>query len=126
MGHPKDSLDAPPPIIVGSSGSRIRDLDGNEVIDAVGGLWNVNLGYSCQPIKDAIASQLNELPYYSTFRGSTNDKVIELSYEVVKFFSEEGMARVFFTSGGSDSVDTALKLARQYHKITGKPEERNS
>lgn len=121
MGYPSEAADSPSPIIVGGSGVRIRDLQGREVIDAVGGLWNVNLGYSCTPIKEAIARQLDELPYYSAFRGSTNDKAIELSYDVVEFFASDGMARAFFTSGGSDSVETSLKLARQYHRAKGEP-----
>jgi len=97
----------------------ITDIDGHSVVDGVGGLWNVNLGYSCQPIKDAITSQLAKLPYYSTFRGTSNDVAIELSYELGEFFAPDGMSRAFFTSGGSDSVETALRLARQYHKLRG-------
>ncbi len=119
MAHPADSQANPPAIIVGGEGVRITDVDGHSVIDAVGGLWNVNLGYSCQPVKDAIAAQLNELPYYSTFRGTSNDKVIELSYELREFFAPDGLTRAFFTSGGSDSVEVALKLARQYHRARG-------
>ena len=68
MAHPADSMARPPRIITGAEGVRIRDIDGHETIDAVGGLWNVNLGFSCQPVKDAIARQLDVLPYYSTFR----------------------------------------------------------
>ena len=119
MAHPADSLANPPKIITGGSGVRIIDVDGNETIDAVGGLWNVNLGYSCEPVKEAIARQLDALPYYSTFRGTSNDAVITLSYELADFFAEDGLVRAFFTSGGSDSIETALRLARQYHKIRG-------
>jgi len=119
MTAPSDSLKNPPAIIVGGEGVRIRDIDGHQVVDAVGGLWNVNLGYSCQPIKDAIAAQLDALPYYSTFRGTSNDKVIELAEELRSFFAPDGLTRAFFTSGGSDSVETALRLARQFHKIRG-------
>lgn len=119
MAHPADSRANPPAIITGASGVRITDIDGHEVVDAVGGLWNVNLGFSCQPIKEAIAAQLEALPYYSTFRGTTNDKVIELAEELREFFGPDGVSRAFFTSGGSDSVETALRLARQYHKIKG-------
>lgn len=119
MAHPGDSLANPPRIITGGEGVRIKDIDGRETIDAVGGLWNVNLGYSCQPVKDAITRQMDALPYYSTFRGTSNDAVIALSYELADFFAEDGMTRAFFTSGGSDSVETALRLARQYHKIRG-------
>ena len=121
MTSPKDSIDNPPKIIMGSKGVTITDIDGHTVVDAVGGLWNVNLGYSCQPVKDAIAAQLDTLPYYSTFRGTTNDAAIELSYELGQFFAPDGLSRAFFTSGGSDSVETALRLARQYHKLRGEP-----
>ncbi|MEM9873023.1 MAG: aminotransferase class III-fold pyridoxal phosphate-dependent enzyme, partial [Pseudomonadota bacterium] len=78
MAHPADSMANPPTILTGGEGVFITDVDGHRTIDAVGGLWNVNLGYSCQPVKDAIAAQLEALPYYSTFRGTSNDKAIEL------------------------------------------------
>lgn len=119
MAHPADSLLNPPAIITGGQGVRITDVDGHETIDAVGGLWNVNLGFSCEPVKQAIAKQLEQLPYYSTFRGTTNDAVIELSYMLREFFKPDGLSRAFFTSGGSDSVEIALRLARQYHKVRG-------
>ena len=119
MAHPGAMQDAPPKIITSADGIHISDIDGHRVLDAVGGLWNVNLGYSCQPIKDAIADQLQVLPYYSAFKGTTTDLAIELSDVVVDSFDQEGMARDFFTSGGSDSVETALKLARQYHRLRG-------
>ena len=119
MSAPSDSLKTPPTIITGAQGTRIRDVDGHEVVDGVGGLWNVNLGYSCQPVKDAIAAQLDRLPYYSIFRGTSNDAVIELAEALRAFFEPDGLTRAFFTSGGGDSVETALRLARQYHKIRG-------
>lgn len=119
MAHPADSLKNAPTIITGAQGVRITDVDGRETIDAVGGLWNVNLGYSAQTVKDAIFQQLNQLPYYSTFRGTSNDAVIELSYMLREFFAPDGLTRAFFTSGGSDSIEIALRLARQFHKIRG-------
>ncbi|MEM8755436.1 MAG: aminotransferase class III-fold pyridoxal phosphate-dependent enzyme, partial [Pseudomonadota bacterium] len=61
------------------------------------------------------------LPYYSTFRGTTNDAAIELSWRLQAFFEPEGLTRAFFTSGGSDSVEVALRLARQHHKLVGAP-----
>ena len=119
MAHPADSAANPPIVVTKAHGVRIADMDGHEVVDAVGGLWNVNLGYSCEPVKAAIRDQLDALPYYSTFRGTTNDAVIELSWRLSEFFGEDGLTRAFFTSGGSDSVETALKLARQYHRVRG-------
>ncbi|MEM7487640.1 MAG: aminotransferase class III-fold pyridoxal phosphate-dependent enzyme [Pseudomonadota bacterium] len=117
MAHPGEMQANPPKVITSASGVHITDMDGHEAIDAVGGLWNVNLGYSCQPVKDAIARQLGKLPYYSAFKGTTNDAAIELSVKLAEMFGPDGMTRAFFTSGGSDSIDTAMKLARQYHRL---------
>lgn len=119
MTHPADSTANPPTILTGGEGVYITDVDGHRSIDAVGGLWNVNLGYSSAPVKAAIADQLDALPYYSTFRGTSNDKAIELAYLLADFFAPDGMTRSFFTSGGSDSIEVALKFARQYHRIRG-------
>ncbi len=119
MAHPAEMLANPPKIITAASGVTLTDVDGHKSLDAVGGLWNVNLGYSVDPIKKAIADQLQELPYYSVFRGTANGPSIELSAMLAEWFAAEGMVRSFFTSGGSDSIETALRLARQYHKIRG-------
>ncbi len=119
MAHPADMQQHPPAIITAATGVELTDIDGHRTLDAVGGLWNANLGYSCDPIKQAITEQLNALPYYSIFRGTSNDKAIELSCELQEWFKPEGMVRSFFTSGGSDSVETCLRLARQYHKVRG-------
>ena len=119
MAHPADSFANPPDIITEAEGVEIIDVDGHRTVDAVGGLWNVNLGYSCAPVKEAIFAQLNKLPYYSIFRGTSNDAVIELSWMLQEFFAPDGLSRAFFTSGGSDSVEVALRLARQYHKVRG-------
>ncbi|MCY4240674.1 MAG: aminotransferase class III-fold pyridoxal phosphate-dependent enzyme, partial [Rhodobacter sp.] len=119
MAHPGDMRANPPTIITEAHGTRIRDIDGHEVVDAVGGLWNVNLGFSCEPVKNAISTQLDRLPYYSAFRGTTSDVIIELSELLHDFFTPDGLSRAFYTSGGGDSVETALRLARQYHKIKG-------
>jgi adenosylmethionine-8-amino-7-oxononanoate aminotransferase len=119
MAHPAEMQASPPRVIMKGEGVHVTDLQGRTVLDAVGGLWNVNLGYSCDPIKRAIAAQLDELPYYSGFRGTSTSPSIELAWELAQWFEPEGMTRAFFTSGGSDSVETALRLARQYWKIRG-------
>ncbi|CUH74793.1 aminotransferase class III-fold pyridoxal phosphate-dependent enzyme [Tropicibacter naphthalenivorans] len=121
MGHPGEAQANPPKIITGAQGVNITDIDGHQVVDAVGGLWCVNLGYSNDVVKQAIADQLQELPYYSAFAGSTNPTAIEAAFAVHEFFAEDGIGRVFFTSGGSDSVETCLRMARQYHRLRGQP-----
>ena len=122
MGHPGDLQSNAPTIIDRAEGVRIFDLDGHEAVDAVGGLWCANLGYSNNVVKQAISDQLFKLPYYSAFAGTSNAPAIEAAEAVVNFFKEDGMARVFFTSGGSDSVDTAMRMARQYHRLRGQPQ----
>ena len=119
MAHPAEMREHPPIVVASAEGVEITDVNGHTALDAVGGLWNVNLGYSCQPIKDAINEQLATLPYYSTFRGTSNAPAVELSYALTEWFKEDGLVRAFFTSGGSDAVETALRLARQYHRIRG-------
>ena len=119
MAHPAEMREHAPTMITKAEGVRITDVDGHSTIDAVGGLWCTNLGYSVDPIKEAITKQLEVMPYYNTFRGMTNDKAVELSHVLQEFFAPDGLTRSFFTSGGSDSVETALRLARQYHKIRG-------
>ncbi len=122
MAHPAEMRAHPPKIIHAAAGCELTDIEGKHVLDAVGGLWNVNLGYSCDPVKKAIRDQLDELPYYSSFRGTTTSPLIELSFEIVEWFKPDGMSRAFFTSGGSDSVESCLRLARQFHKLNGQPE----
>ncbi|BCH20678.1 aspartate aminotransferase family protein [Mesorhizobium sp. L-8-3] len=119
MAHPAEMRANPPKVITAAEGVTLTDVDGHKSLDAVGGLWNVNLGYSCDPIKQAISRQLDQLAYYSAFRGTATGPAVELSYALAEWFRPDGLVRSFFTSGGSDSVETALRLARQYHKIRG-------
>ncbi len=76
MAHPAEMRAHPPKIIMKGEGVYVTDIDGRSVLDAVGGLWNVNLGYSCDPIKQAITDQLDVLPFYSGFRG-TIDRTVD-------------------------------------------------
>lgn len=70
-------------------------------------------------LKKAISDQLDRLPYYSNFKGTTTPPTIELAERLVEIMKPEGMAKAFFTSGGSDSIESALKMARQYWKMLG-------
>ncbi|MBL8266670.1 aminotransferase class III-fold pyridoxal phosphate-dependent enzyme [Steroidobacter sp.] len=119
MAHPAEMLAHPPIVLAKAEGVMLEDQTGHRSLDAVGGLWCVNLGHSCEPVKDAIREQLDILPFFNAFRGTSNEPAIDLAAKLAEFFRPEGLTRAFFTSGGSDSVDTALRLARQYHKIRG-------
>lgn len=122
MSHPGDMQKNPPRIVTDAEGVEVIDIDGHRLLDAVGGLWNVSLGHSAPTVKKAMTDQIERMAFYNTFRGTTNDRVIELSIALRDYFAPEGMERAFFTSGGSDSVETALRLARQYQRIIGQPE----
>jgi len=119
MAHPQAMIDTPPDIITRGEGSWVWDVDGHKLLDGVGGLWSVNLGFGRTEIRDAIVEQLDELPFYNTFRGTTHPRAIELSARIVELMEPDGVAAVFFSNGGSDAVEGALKFARQYWKIKG-------
>ena len=119
MAHPQGMRDAPPDIIARGEGSWIWDIDGHKMIDGVGGLWSANLGFGRTEIRDAIVAQLDELAFYNTFRGTTHPRAIELSARLVKIMQPDGVAAVLFGNGGSDAVEGALKIARQFWKLKG-------
>lgn len=119
MAHPAAMKKSKPDIVARGEGCWIWDVDGHKMLDGVGGLWASNLGHSATSVRDAIVAQLDELPFYNTFRGTSHPRAIELSAKLVKMMEPDGVASVMFSSGGSDAVETALKLARQYHKLRG-------
>lgn len=119
MAHPAAMKKTPPDIVARGEGCWIWDVDGHKLLDGVGGLWASNLGHSATAVRDAIVAQLDELPFYNTFRGTTHPRSIELSARLVQLMEPDGVAGVMFSSGGSDAVEGALKIARQYHKLRG-------
>ncbi len=119
MAHPAAMQKNRPDIIARGKGVYVWDIDGHEMIDGVAGLWSSNLGHSCQAVRDAVVAQLDELPFFNTFRGTTHPKAIELSTELVKLMQPEGVRAVMFSNGGSDAVEGALKIARQFWKLQG-------
>ncbi|MGO4607687.1 aminotransferase class III-fold pyridoxal phosphate-dependent enzyme [Variovorax sp. 2RAF20] len=119
MAHPRAMEANRPDIIARGEGCWIWDIDGHKMIDGVGGLWCSNLGHSNRRVRDAIMAQLDELPFYNTFRGTTHVRAIELSKRLVGMMEPENVSAVMFSNGGSDAVESALKLARQYHRLRG-------
>jgi adenosylmethionine-8-amino-7-oxononanoate aminotransferase len=99
-------------------GVHVWDEDGRRYIDATAGLWYCNVGFGRGEIADAAAAQLRRLSAYSTFGDVSNRPAIELA-ERVADLSPDPDSRVFFTSGGSDSIDTAAKMARRYWQLLG-------
>jgi putrescine aminotransferase len=126
MLHPFSVVEStsttPPMIIDRGEGSFIYDVDGNAYLDAVSSLWNVNVGHRHPVVNRAIVEQLNRIAYYKIFTDTSNIPAIELSRKVMQLAEPEGMAKIFFVSGGSDAVETAFKLVRQYWKLEGEPQ----
>jgi putrescine---pyruvate transaminase len=119
MAHPGAMKKTAPDIIARGEGCFIWDVDGHRMLDGVGGLWSSNLGHSNRRVRDAVVAQLDELPFYNVFRGTTHVRAIELSTRLVKLMQPENVAAVLFSNGGSDAVEGALKIARQYWKLKG-------
>lgn len=105
--------------ITRGEGCRVFDIQGNAYLDCHAGLWLVNVGYGRREIADAIATQAHELAWFSSFEGYTNVPSTDLSERLIDLLRPEGMAKVFFSSGGSDAVETALKITRMYWKLRG-------
>ncbi len=119
MVDPKLPERSPAMCIARGDGVYVFDEAGKRYLDTVASLWNVNVGHNRPEIRAAIVAQLDKLAYYSTFVNTTNAPAAELATRLMAMFAPEKMARVMFSSGGSDAVETAIKLARQYWKLEG-------
>jgi putrescine aminotransferase len=99
-----------------ADGAYVWDTDGRRYLDATASLWYCNVGWGRQEIADAVAAQMRELPAYSTFGDLANRPALELCDRVAALAPVSG-SKVFLTSGGSDSIDTATKMARRYWQL---------
>ncbi|HVO46597.1 MAG TPA: aspartate aminotransferase family protein [Steroidobacteraceae bacterium] len=122
MLHPNEMQRRAPIRIVRGDGCYVYDDSGKRLVDGVAGLWNVNVGHNRPEVKAAIVAQLDELEYFQLFDGVSHPRAEELSALLMELTAEEGMRRVIYSSGGSDAVETALKLARQYWRLQGQPD----
>jgi len=106
-----------PRLFVKSSGMHYWTDDGRQVLDAVAGLWCVNAGHNRPKIVQAIQQQAAEMDYAPPFQ-MAHPKAFELADKVAKL-TPAGLNKVFFTNSGSESVETALKMALAYHRVRG-------
>ncbi|HKT72637.1 MAG TPA: aspartate aminotransferase family protein [Steroidobacteraceae bacterium] len=106
-----------PRLLGRASGMHYWTPDGRQILDGTAGLWCVNAGHGRPEITDAVAKQLAQLDYAPAFQ-MAHPAVFELANAVVKI-APAGLDRVFFTNSGSESVDTALKIALAYHRARG-------
>ncbi len=108
---------AKPRVISGASGHYYTLDDGTRLYDTFSGLWTSGLGHCHPKIVEAVQQQVAKLDYCMTFQ-VTNNKAIELADRVIKM-APDGIDHCFFTNSGSESVDTALKIALGYHRARG-------
>jgi adenosylmethionine-8-amino-7-oxononanoate aminotransferase len=105
--------DADVPVIVSGDGCYLTDMNGKRYLDALAGLFSVNLGYGFgEEIGQAALAQMKELPFYTNW-SYAHPRAIELAGELAALAPGD-LNRVFFVSGGSEAVESAWKLARQY------------
>ncbi|MEM7243341.1 MAG: aspartate aminotransferase family protein [Pseudomonadota bacterium] len=107
-------------VIKSAKGAYLYDNDGNEFLDAMAGLWCVNIGYGRTELAEVAYRQMQELPFYNTFFKSTHVPVIALS-EKLASLAPKAMNNVFFANGGSDANDTNVRMVRHYWARMGKP-----
>ena len=110
-------------VITRADGVYLWDSEGNRLLDAMAGLWCVNLGYGRRELIDAAARQLEQLPYYNTFFQSATPPVIELSAMLAEI-TPAGFNRVFFANSGSEANDTTVKMVRYYWNLMGQPNKK--
>lgn len=110
-------------IITKSEGIYIWDSHGEKILDAMSGLWCVNVGYGRQELVDAAAKQMQELPYYNSFFQTTNVPAVKLAERIVKL-AGDNYSHVFFSSSGSESNDTNVRMVRHYWATLGQPERK--
>jgi adenosylmethionine-8-amino-7-oxononanoate aminotransferase len=109
-----------PLVIERGGGVWLYTVDGQKILDGMAGLWNVNAGYGREELAKAAYDQMKELAFTSNFSGMTNLPSSQLADKLAGF-AYAGLNTTFFTSGGSESNDSAFKTARYYWKRRGKP-----
>ncbi len=105
-------------VMVRGDGAWLTDSEGERVLDAMAGLWCVNIGYGRNELAEVAARQMRELPYYNTFFKTTHTPVIALSAKLAELAPGD-LNHVFYASGGSEANDTNIRLVRQYWALKG-------
>ena len=109
-------------IIEKADGVYLWDSDGNKILDAMAGLWCVNVGYGRQELVDAARQQMETLPYYNTFFQTATPPVIELS-QLLSEVTPANLNHAFFTNSGSEANDTVVRMTRHYWASLGQPDK---
>ncbi|MGG4220579.1 aspartate aminotransferase family protein [Paenibacillus jamilae] len=125
--HPMSSISehlqkGPGLIVKEGYGIYLKDFEGKQYIDAMSGAWNVNIGHGRKELAEAAVKQMNLLPFASTFVDHSHEPVIRL-VEKLASITPGDLNVSFFTSGGSESADSAIKIVRNYWKLKGKEQK---
>ncbi|HUN91109.1 MAG TPA: aspartate aminotransferase family protein [Burkholderiaceae bacterium] len=110
-------------VIVRGDGIYVWDSDGNRILDAMSGLWCVNVGYGRRELADAAWRQMVELPFYNSFFNTTNVPALKLAGELARI-APPGFRHVFFAGSGSEGNDTVVRLVRRYWDLQGQPQRK--
>jgi putrescine---pyruvate transaminase len=110
-------------VIESGGGVRVRGADGRHYLDAIAGLWCVNLGHGRHELADAMAEQAREVAYFNTFGHSTNVPAALLAGELAQL-APGSLQHVFYTTGGSTANDTAIRLIHYYFNRLGQPQKK--
>lgn len=110
-------------IVVEADGVHLVDSEGCRLLDGMAGLWNVNVGYGRRELADAAYRQLMTLPYYNTFFKTATPPAVELASKLAAL-TPDGLNHAFFANSGSEANDTAVRMARHYWALAGKPDKR--
>lgn len=105
-------------IMTGGSGCRLTDAEGRSYLDATGGLWLAQIGHGREEIARVAYDQMKQLEYFTSFWEFSNDRAVELAARLASI-APEGLGHVYFTSGGSEGNEAAIKMARYYHHRRG-------
>jgi adenosylmethionine-8-amino-7-oxononanoate aminotransferase len=111
-------------VLESAQGVFLRDANGHELLDAFSGLWCVNTGYGHQSIVEVAARQMARLPYATGYFHFGSEPAIELAAKLVEL-SPASLQHVYFTLGGSDAVDSALRFITHYYNATGRPTKKH-
>ncbi len=108
-------------VIIRGEGVYIWDSEGNKIFDGMSGLWCVNVGYGRKELVAAAAEQMEVLPYYNSFFQTTNVPAVQLADRIIGLAGER-FSHVFYSSSGSESNDTIVRMVRHYWTTLGQPE----
>jgi len=111
-------------VLESGDGAYLRDIEGRVLLDGFSGLWCVNVGYGHESIVRAATEQMTKLPYATSYFHFGSEPTIRLAQKVAELAPGD-LNHVFFTLGGSDAVDTAMRFIRYYHNITGRPQKKH-